>query len=51
LRDELSRLIGVGPACAKQHHIPHSKEAAETRLILRRRLLGDTHDALAGSEH
>jgi hypothetical protein len=40
LRDELSRLIGVGPDCAKQHHIPHSKDAAERRLELRRKLLG-----------
>jgi hypothetical protein len=40
LRDELSRLIGVGPDCARQHNIPHSKEAAEKRLALRRKLLG-----------
>jgi hypothetical protein len=39
LRDELSRLIGVGPDCAQQHHIPHSHAAAEKRLALRRRLL------------
>jgi uncharacterized protein DUF6011 len=41
LRDELSRLIGVGPDCARQHHIPHSKEAAEKRLALRHKLLGE----------
>ena len=40
LRDELSRLIGVGPDCARRYHIPHSKEAAEKRLALRRKLLG-----------
>jgi hypothetical protein len=42
LRDELSRLIGVGPDCAQQYHIPHSKEAAERRLVLRHKLLGGT---------
>ena len=41
LRDDLSRLIGVGPDCARQHHIPHSQAAAERRLALRRKLLGD----------
>ncbi len=39
LRDELSRLIGVGPDCAQQHRIPHSHAAAEKRLVLRRGLL------------
>jgi hypothetical protein len=40
LRDEISRLIGVGPDCARQFHIPHCHEAAEKRLALRRKLLG-----------
>jgi hypothetical protein len=41
LRDEISRLIGVGPDCARQFRIPHSHEAAKRRLELRRKLLGD----------
>ena len=39
LRDEISKLIGVGPVCASQHRIPHNQEAAERRLALRRKLL------------
>ena len=42
LRDEISRLIGVGPCCAEQWRIPHSRQAAEKRLTLRRHLLGKT---------
>jgi hypothetical protein len=41
LRDEVSKLIGVGPDCAKQNGIPHSMEAASKRLMLRRKLLGE----------
>jgi hypothetical protein len=40
LRDEISKLVGVGPECASQYRIPHNKEAAERRLTLRRKLLG-----------
>jgi hypothetical protein len=40
LRDEISKLIGVGPTCAEAFNIPHSREAAEKRLVLRRQLLG-----------
>jgi hypothetical protein len=40
LRDEISKLIGVGPDCARQYRVPHSREAAERRLALRRKLLG-----------
>jgi hypothetical protein len=39
LRDEISKLIGVGPECAQKHRVPHSKKAAERRLALRRKLL------------
>jgi hypothetical protein len=39
LRDEISKLIGVGPDCARKYSVPHSKEAAEKRLLLRRKLL------------
>jgi Family of unknown function (DUF6011) len=39
LQDEISKLIGVGPDCARQYWIPHNKEAAERRLALRRQLL------------
>jgi hypothetical protein len=41
LRDEVSKLIGVGPDCAKQNGIPHNMEAANPRLKLRRELLGE----------
>jgi hypothetical protein len=43
LTDEVSKLIGVGPDCAKQNHIPHNMAAASKRLELRRKLLGETH--------
>jgi hypothetical protein len=41
LRDEVSKLVGVGPDCAKQNGIPHSLQAASKRLELRRKLLGE----------
>jgi hypothetical protein len=40
LRDEISKLIGVGPDCARQWKIPHSRDAASKRLALRREILG-----------
>jgi Family of unknown function (DUF6011) len=43
LKDEVSKLIGVGPDCAKQNGIPHTTTAASKRLELRRKLLGETH--------
>jgi hypothetical protein len=39
LKDEISKLIGVGPDCARQHGILHSTTAASKRLELRRQLL------------
>ena len=39
LRDEISKLIGVGPSCAHSNDIPHSMEAASKRLERRRELL------------
>jgi hypothetical protein len=39
LRDEISKLIGVGPDCARQHRIPHNAVTANKRLELRRKLL------------
>jgi hypothetical protein len=39
LRDEISKLIGVGPECAHKYGMPHSRQAAERRLTLRRKLL------------
>jgi hypothetical protein len=39
LRDEISKLIGVGPECAHKYGVPHSRQAAERRLTLRRKLL------------
>ena len=39
LRDEVSKLIGVGPDCARAFGIPHSIAAAERRLKLREELL------------
>jgi hypothetical protein len=41
LTDEVSKLVGVGPDCARQHGIPHSQAAASKRLQLRRTLLGE----------
>lgn len=43
LRDEVSKLVGVGPDCASQHGIPHNLEAASRRLALRKKLLGEDH--------
>jgi hypothetical protein len=39
LRDEISKLLGVGPDCARKYSVPHSRQAAEKRLLLRRKLL------------
>jgi Family of unknown function (DUF6011) len=39
LRDGISKLIGVGPECARENRVPHNKEAAERRLALRHKLL------------
>src|SRR5262249_46123634 len=41
LRDEVSKLVGVGPDCARQYGVPHSTAAASRRLELRRSLLGE----------
>jgi hypothetical protein len=42
LRDEISKLIGVGPECASKYGVPHSRQAAEKRLELRKKLLGES---------
>ena len=42
LRDEVSKLVGVGPDCAQRYGIPHTLAAASKRLELRRTLLGET---------
>jgi hypothetical protein len=39
LKDQISKLIGVGPECAHRYRVPHSREAAERRLALRQKLL------------
>jgi hypothetical protein len=39
LKDEISKLVGVGPSCAKQFGIPHSMAAASKRLRLRQQIL------------
>jgi Family of unknown function (DUF6011) len=39
LKDEISKLVSIGPDCAGQYHIPHNRAAAERRLIRRRELL------------
>jgi hypothetical protein len=44
LKDEVSKLIGVGPDCAEQNRIPHSMKAASARLALRQKLLDDSHN-------
>jgi Family of unknown function (DUF6011) len=41
LRDEVSKLVGVGPDCARQWGIPHSRAAASKRLELRKKMLGE----------
>jgi hypothetical protein len=41
LRDEVSQLVGVGPDCARKHGIPHSMAAANKRLEIRRKILGE----------
>jgi hypothetical protein len=41
LRDEVSKLVGVGPDCARTWGIPHSRAAASKRLELRAQLLGE----------
>jgi hypothetical protein len=41
LRDAISKLVGVGPDCARANDIPHSLEAASKRLQLRKQLLGE----------
>jgi hypothetical protein len=41
LRDKLSKLLGVGPDCARTWNIPHSRAAASRRLELRAQMLGD----------
>jgi hypothetical protein len=41
LRDEISKLIAVGPDCARRCGIPHNVAAANRRLERRRALLGD----------
>jgi hypothetical protein len=42
LRDEISKLVGVGPECAAKYGVPHSRQAAEKRLELRKKLLGES---------
>jgi hypothetical protein len=39
LRDEVSKLVAVGPDCARMYGIPHTLEAASKRLELRKKLL------------
>jgi Family of unknown function (DUF6011) len=39
LHDEISKLIGVGPDCARRFHVPHNSAAAGKRLELRHALL------------
>jgi hypothetical protein len=45
LRDQVSKLCGVGPDCAKLYGIPHTLEAASKRLELRKKLLAETAGA------
>jgi hypothetical protein len=41
LRDKVSKLVGVGPDCARHYGIPHTLEAAGKRLELRKELFND----------
>lgn len=45
LRDEVSKLVAVGPDCARQYGIPHTLEAASRRLALRKKLLAEMEGA------
>jgi hypothetical protein len=45
LRDEVSKLLGIGPDCARQWHIPHSRGAASKRLELRSQILREASEA------
>jgi hypothetical protein len=40
LRDEVSKLVAVGPDCARRFNVPHNVAAANRRLERRRALLG-----------
>jgi hypothetical protein len=40
LRDEISKLLAIGPDCARQMGIPDSRAAASKRLELRAQILG-----------
>ena len=40
LQDHLSKLLGIGPDCAKQMRLPHNLEAANRILQRRKELLG-----------
>jgi hypothetical protein len=42
LKDEVSKLLGVGPSCAKEMGIAHNVETANRVLACRRELLGIT---------
>ncbi len=46
LRDEVSKLVAVGPDCAKLYNLPHTLEAASKRLALRKKLLAEMAGAL-----
>jgi hypothetical protein len=43
LHDEISKLVAVGPDCARKFNVPHSMAAASKRLELRRKLLCEPH--------
>jgi hypothetical protein len=40
LKDEVSKLLGIGPDCARQMQLPHNLETANRLLQRRRELLG-----------
>jgi hypothetical protein len=47
LHDEISKLLGIGPDCARQWRVPHSRAAASRRLELRTQILGAAEPAQA----
>jgi hypothetical protein len=49
LKDEISKLVGVGPNCPKQFGVPHSMAAASRRLQLRQQILGTPTHAEEGA--
>jgi hypothetical protein len=51
LRDEVSKLLGIGPDCARQMGLPHNLTVANQILARRRELLGDGAETAEPQAH